>query len=103
MTTICSVFNVHRSSYKYWHNKDKSHCPEQVKAQVMVKSIFTESGGSAGARTVATIATTRDVPLSRYRASKIMRKLDLHSCQQPKHAYKRGGNEHVEIENHLDR
>ncbi len=38
-----------------------------------------------------------------HRASKIMRKLDLHSCQQPKHAYKRGGNEYVEIENHLDR
>jgi putative transposase len=69
----------------------------------MVKAIFTESGGSAGARTLATIATTREVPLSRYRASKIMVKFDLKSCQQPKHAYKRGGNEHLDIPNHLNR
>lgn len=69
----------------------------------MVKAIFTESGGSAGARTLATIATTRDVPLSRYRASKIMDKFNLTSCQQPKHAYKRGGNEHLDIPNHLNR
>ena len=69
----------------------------------MVKAIFTESGGSAGARTLATIATTREVPLSRYRASKIMVKFNLKSCQQPKHAYKRGGNEHLTIPNHLNR
>ncbi|MFT6193229.1 MAG: putative transposase, partial [Cognaticolwellia sp.] len=69
----------------------------------MVKAIFTESGGSAGARTLATIATTRAVPLSRYRASKIMVKFNLKSCQQPKHAYKRGGKEHLDIPNHLNR
>ena len=69
----------------------------------MVRSIFTESGDSAGARTVAQIARDRDFPLSRYRASRIMKQLGLISCQIPKHAYKRGGNEHVAIPNHLDR
>ena len=103
VTTVCSVFNVHRSSFRYWHSRDKQTSAEQIKAEVMVKSIFTESGNSAGARTVATIATTREVPLSRYRAGKIMKKFDLMSCQQPKHAYKRGGNERVDIPNHLDR
>lgn len=75
VATICSIFNVHRSSFRYWHSRDKQVCPEQVKAKVMVKAIFTESGGSAGARTVATIAATREVPLSRYRAGKIMQSL----------------------------
>ena len=103
IATVCSVFNVHRSSFRYWHGRDKQTSAEQIKAEVMVKSIFTESGNSAGARTVATIATTREVPLSRYRAGKIMKKFDLMSCQQPKHAYKRGGNERVDIPNHLDR
>ncbi|MFT6194124.1 MAG: putative transposase [Cognaticolwellia sp.] len=77
--------------------------PEQVKAEVMVKAIFTESGGSAGARTVVTIATTREVPLSRYRADKIMKNFNLKSCQQPKYAYKRGRNKRLDIPNLLDR
>jgi putative transposase len=55
------------------HRQLKQACPEQVKAEVMVKAIFTESRGSAGARTVATIATTGEVPLSRYRAGNIMK------------------------------
>jgi len=69
----------------------------------MVKTIFVESQGSAGARTIANIATKRGMPLTRFRATRLMRQLNLHSCQQPKHAYKRGGNEHVAIENHLSR
>ena len=69
----------------------------------MVRAIFTESGNSAGARSIAQIATTRDFPLSRYRANRIMKRLGLVSCQLPKHAYKRGGSEHVAIPNHLDR
>jgi putative transposase len=32
-----------------------------------------------------------------------MKRLDLVSCQLPKHAYKKDVQEHVEIENHLDR
>lgn len=32
-----------------------------------------------------------------------MKELDIASCQVPAHKYKRGGNEHVEIPNHLDR
>jgi len=39
----------------------------------MVRSIFTESGDSAGARTIAQITTDRDFPLSRYRANRIMK------------------------------
>ncbi len=91
---------MHRSSYKYWSNRDKSVSSEQIKTEVMVKSIFTESGGSAGARTIATV---REMPLSRYRADQIMKKFNLNSYQQPKHGYKRGGNEYLNIPNHLDR
>ncbi len=69
----------------------------------MVKAIFNESGGSAGARSIADITLARGNPISRYRASKIMRRLSLKSCQLPKHAYKRGGTERVDIPNHLQR
>jgi len=69
----------------------------------LVKSLFNESHGSAGARTISTIAMTRGWPLSRYRAGRLMKALQLHSCQQRKHAYKKATQVHVEIPNHLDR
>lgn len=69
----------------------------------MVKAIHSESHGSAGARTIAQIATDRGVRLSRYRAAGFMRYLGLVSCQLPQHAYKRANKEHIAIENHLDR
>ena len=69
----------------------------------MVKSIFNESNGSASARTIATIATSRGMALSRYRAGRLMARCQLVSCQQPKHAYKKAKQEHVQIPNHLNR
>jgi putative transposase len=68
-----------------------------------VKAIHIESNGSAGARTIATIATSRDCPLSRYRADKPMKTRHLVSSQLPKHAYKKATQEHVSISNQLNR
>lgn len=68
----------------------------------MVKSIHAESNGSAGARTIATIATERGHSLSRYRARRLMQEQQLHSCQQPRHRYKKANHEHVCIPNRLD-
>jgi putative transposase len=41
--------------------------------------------------------------LSRYRAGKLMKKLELVSCQVPTHHYKKADQEHVAIPNKLDR
>ncbi len=41
--------------------------------------------------------------MSRYLAAKCMEALGSVSCQQPSHAYKKGGREHVEIPNLLNR
>ncbi|KAA1151069.1 IS3 family transposase, partial [Pseudoalteromonas fuliginea] len=103
VSLLCSVFNVHRSSYKYWAIRDTTPTPEQVRLEAEVKAIHAMSGGSAGARTIAAIATNNDFELSRYRAAKLMVKLKLESCQVPQHSYKRGGKEHLEIPNLLDR
>ena len=43
----------------------------------MVKSIYAESNSSAGARTIAGIATTRGLPLSRYVATRLMKEQGL--------------------------
>jgi putative transposase len=46
-----------------------------------VIKLFDDSEGSAGARSIAQMATDQDVPLSRYRAGRLMKKLGLISCQ----------------------
>jgi putative transposase len=102
---LCDVFGVHRSSYKYWQQRDKSPSVERVALEEKVKAAHELSGGSAGARTISDIITQdkSDITLSRYRASKLMKLLGLVSCQEPKHAYKKTSKEHVSIPNLLGR
>lgn len=68
-----------------------------------VKAAHHVSGGSAGARTIAGIVTANGTPLSRYRAGKLMKELNLTSRQLPSHRYKKTGNERVDIPNTLNR
>src|SRR5690554_7095511 len=75
----------------------------KIKEIAKVKELFNDSEGSAGARSIAQMATDQDIPLSRYRASRLMKKLGLISCQIPAHTYKKTGHEHVEIPNELNR
>ena len=69
----------------------------------MIKVIDSENNGSAGARSIARIATDRGLPLSRYRTGRLMTQCQLESCQQPKHGYKKSKQELVSTPNHLDR
>ena len=61
------------------------------------------SHGSAGARSIATMAPQRGYQMGCWLAGRLMKELGLVSCQQPTHRYKRGGHEHVAIPNHLER
>lgn len=103
VSAMCRALDVHRSSYNYWSNRVDKIDPKKVEELAMVKTIFKESNGSAGARTIATIATTRGKDLSRYRAGRLMKQCNLQSCQQPKHFYKHAERENVEIPNELNR
>ena len=103
---LCKLFGVHRSTYKYWVKRDRRLSPEAAKLRSLVREAHRLSNGSAGARTVADIVTNddaHDVSLSRYRATRLMKQLDLVSCQVPNHAYKKSTKEHVAIPNLLDR
>ena len=77
--------------------------PEKVKMINEVRTAYEVSNGSAGARTIASIVTARGVPLSRYRAGRMMKALNLVSCQLPGHSYKKANQPHVAIPNELDR
>jgi putative transposase len=103
IVSLCQTFNVHRSSYRAWFNRPFIPSADKAKALAMVKSIYSESNGSAGARTIASISTQRGLPLSRYRSGRLMKQLELTSCQLPGHAYRKATQEHIAIPNHLAR
>jgi putative transposase len=96
------VFGVHRSSYKYWRQPKKPDAT-RVTLLSLIRESYRESKGSAGARNIAAMVTTKGVKLSRWRATKLMKELNLISCQQPGHRYKKASKEHVEIPNYLER
>src|SRR5690606_14893498 len=89
--TLCDVFDVHRSSYKYWVNRKAVVDVERARQKAMVRQVFRQSQQSAGARSIATALTNMGVPLSRYRASSMMTELQLVSTQLPSQRYKTAG------------
>ncbi|NJQ22355.1 IS3 family transposase [Pantoea sp. LS15] len=103
VATLCHVFGVHRSSYKYWKNRPEKPDGRRAVLRSQVLELHGISHGSAGARSIATMATQRGYPMGRWLAGRLMKELGLVSCQQPTHRYKRGGHEHVAIPNHLGR
>ncbi|MGT5957451.1 IS3 family transposase, partial [Escherichia coli] len=64
---------------------------------------WNQSRGSAGARTLAEMLTQNGVPMSRYRAGRLMKYLNLSSCQPGKHQYKNACQEHTCLPNLLER
>ena len=74
-----------------------------IKRRCVIKEGHAASNGSAGARSIAGIATAQGVALSRYRASKLMKDFNLVKCQSPKHRYRKTKQEHIAIPHHLDR
>lgn len=97
------MFGVHRSSYKYWAGVDRTPTAMHIKLKSEVRQAHSLSGGSAGARTIASIVSTTGANISRYKASKLMVELGLVSCQQPTHRYKKCHAEHLAIPNTLNR
>ncbi|TMP27704.1 IS3 family transposase, partial [Pseudoalteromonas rubra] len=100
---MCEVFGVHRSSFKYWRSKPKTIDAERIQLQAEVAEAFNISQGSAGARTISGILTTKGFKVGRYLAQKLMEEQDLVSCQIPSHKYQKQSKEHVDIPNLLDR
>ncbi|MEH6628771.1 MAG: IS3 family transposase [Motiliproteus sp.] len=100
---LCKAFEIQRSSYKYWRQRPKTDKPKRRRLKVMVSAAHRLSGGSAGARSVASIVSQQGEPLSRYVAGRLMKELKLVSNQRPKHAYKRETAAHPAIPNSLSR
>ena len=100
---ICDAFDLHRSTYNYRRRAAVRINPQKIKLNALVRSAHQASQGSAGARTIAGIVTEQAMPLSRYRAGRVMRHLGLISTQLPKHRYAKATQPHNMIDNVLDR
>lgn len=62
-----------------------------------------ESNGPSGARSLAAMVTTKGIKLSRWRATKLKKVLNIIRCQQPGPRYKKASKEHIEMPNYLER
>ncbi len=100
---LCHVFGVHRNSYKYWKCRSVQPDKKHIELRNQVQELHHLSHGSAGARSIAMMATHKGFLMGRWLAARLMKELGLVSCQQPRRRYKRGGQEHVVIPNHLER
>ncbi|MEY8214640.1 MAG: hypothetical protein RPR97_09185 [Colwellia sp.] len=94
---------MQRSSFRYWKLRPKGLKLKDILLQAQVKAAHKLSGGSAGARIIATMVSKEGEALSRYLASKAMKMAGLESCQPPNKFYRPATKEHVKIKNHLQR
>ena len=77
---------------------------EQLNLRVWVKQAFEASKGSAGARNIAQIISSKyQIKLSRYKARKIMQEQGLVSRQRTKHRYKQADKLHHLYDSVLNR
>ena len=103
VTVLCEAFDLSVSTLKYQRRQANNIDPEKVELQACVKACHRLSNGSAGARTLAAMVSLQGIPLSRYRAGRLMKQLDLQSTQQRKHRYRKATQLHLAIDNTLDR
>ncbi|EAC1481886.1 IS3 family transposase [Escherichia coli] len=101
--SLCSALEIHRSSYRYWRKRRDTVNPARVRLCSEIRRAWNQSRGSAGARTLAEMLTQNGVPMSRYRAGRLMKYLNLSSCQPGKHQYKNARQEHTCLPNLLER
>ncbi|EKS1207454.1 IS3 family transposase [Escherichia coli] len=103
VVSLCSALEIHRSSYRYWRKRRDTVNPARVRLCSEIRRAWNQSRGYAGARTLAEMLTQNGVPMSRYRAGRLMKYLNLSSCQPGKHQYKNARQEHTSLPNLLER
>nr|WP_308379154.1 IS3 family transposase [Serratia marcescens] len=100
---LCSALGVHRSSYRYWQKRCDTINPARVRLYSEIRRAWNRSRGSAGAHTLAEMLTQNGIPMSRYRAGRLIKSLNLSSCQPGKYQYKNARQEHTCLPNLLER
>ena len=100
---VCSVFDVPRSSFYDFKQRETSIKLEEVQLRSTINELFSLSRGSAGSRTLVAMLKDADLPVGVFKVRRIMRDLEL-VCKQPRpHSYKLATVERADIPNILNR
>ena len=87
---MCELFDINRSSYRYWLANSTKIVPERIRLISEMKRWFALSIGSAGERSLVTLLTTSGFNVSRWLVNKLMTQEGLVSRQMPTHKYAKG-------------
>ena len=100
---VCSVFDVPRSSFYDFKQRETSIKLEEVQLRSTINELFSLSRGAAGSRTLVAMLKDADLPVGVFKVRRIMRDLEL-VCKQPgPHSYKLATVERADIPNILNR
>jgi len=87
----CRVFDVCRSSFYAWRQRQGKVSPEREKLKAMLVEHHKESRASAGARTLSRELQAKGHRVGRYMARSLMREAGVTSRQRRRHKYKSSG------------
>lgn len=92
-----------KSSY-YYSTTPKPISLILIKIKALLRQIFNQSNGSAGARTIrAVLLNEHGISISRYKVTQIMATLNLTSRQIKQHQYRQAEDKHSLYDNLLNR
>ena len=103
MVDCLRTFDVKKSTYFDRLKARKSKLVKEFQVKNKIVELFDLSGGSAGSRMIRTQLENSDHLLGLYKIRRMMKELDLKSCQPGSHTYKKVDQPHVEIPNILNR
>jgi putative transposase len=97
------AFDFKKSTYYDKINARKLKTAKEFGVKSKLNELFKLSRGSAGSRTLRTQLEGFDYHLGLYKIRRMMRELELMSCQPGPHSYKKAKQPHHNIPNILDR
>lgn len=97
------MFEVNRSSYYAWRQRQEKTNPEREALKVALIKYHKASRGSAGARTLSKDLKGDGHQVGRHMARSLMKEAGITSRQRRPHQYKSSGTESLVAENELDR
>ena len=103
MVDCLRTFDVKKSTYFARLKARKSKRVKEFQVKNKMVELFDLSGGSAGSRTIRTQLESAGHLLGLYKIRRMMKELELNSCQPGSHTYKKVEQPHFEIPNILDR
>ena len=90
-----------RSTFYYYIQHPIKDKYKKEKQEILY--IFLANKGRYGYRRILIVLRQKGYTINHKTVLKLMKELNLISCQQPGHRYKKASTEHVEIPNYLER